>query len=397
MKKKLIRLMKKTGMVERSLRILMRIFTLFPVRKNRVMFESFLGKQYNDSPKAIHDELKKRDASLELIISKQRGVSITDEHVTSVDRMTIKWIFLLATSRVWISNSRLPSWLVKRKGTLYYQTWHGTPLKKLALDMVDVRMANTSTNRYKKDFVKESAKWDVLLSPNSYSSNIFKRAFGYKGRMLEIGYPRNDVLYQSEHHLHFIDKVKAHYQIASGKKIILYAPTWRDDDYAEQGNYSFKLPFSIERFEEEFGEEYTMLVRLHYLVGDQLDLSTVSTIKNASRYPEISELYLAADILITDYSSVMFDYAHLKRPMLFYTYDLKHYRDHLRGFYFSFEDEAPGPLIQEEQTLFEEIRQIESWERRFDLKSEAFRRHYCEWDDGHAAKRAALDILENIK
>lgn len=229
MKKKLIRLMKKTGMVERSLRILMRIFTLFPVRKNRVMFESFLGKQYNDSPKAIHDELKKKDASLELIISKQRGVSITDEHVTSVDRMTIKWIFLLATSRVWISNSRLPSWLVKRKGTLYYQTWHGTPLKKLALDMVDVRMANTSTNRYKKDFVKESAKWDVLLSPNSYSSNIFKRAFGYKGRMLEIGYPRNDVLYQSEHHLHFIDKVKAHYQIAPGKKIILYAPTWRDE------------------------------------------------------------------------------------------------------------------------------------------------------------------------
>ncbi|WP_026829178.1 CDP-glycerol glycerophosphotransferase family protein [Exiguobacterium artemiae] len=394
MKRQLRQWIKKTKLIETGLHLVMRLFACLPVHQNRFLFESFLGKQYSDNPRAIYETLKQEHPELELIFSKDRQSVLHDPTVQTVDRMTIRWIYLLATSRVWISNSRLPSWLFKRKGTIYLQTWHGTPLKKLALDMDDVQMANTTTERYKRDFAREASKWDVLISPNAYSSRIFRRAFDFSGEMLEIGYPRNDVFYQTERHPEILERVYSRYQIDRTKKIILYAPTWRDNEYVVQGSYSFKLPFSLEQFEKRFGAEYTLLIRMHYLVADQVDTTAYPSIHNASGYPDISDLYIAADAMITDYSSVMFDYAHLKRPMIFYTYDLEHYRDQLRGFYFDFEQEAPGPLVLQQSRLFEEIDRLHEWSDRYGPAFAAFEKKFCQWDDGTASLKAYQRILQ---
>lgn len=395
MKKKVIRVIRRLKLIEMILHVLMRIFSWMPVKKNRILFESFLGKQFSDNPKAIYEKLRMEHPELELIFSKDQQVTF-EKNMMTVNRMTIRWIYVLATSRIWVSNSRLPSWLYKRPQTLYLQTWHGTPLKKLALDMEDVQMANTSTEKYKKGFKQEAAKWDILISPNAYSSEIFRRAFHFEKELLETGYPRNDIFYQTEKHEEIIKRIYAHYQITSDKKIILYAPTWRDDQFIAQGGYSFSLPFSCEQFEKQFGGDYVMLVRTHYLVGDQLNFDGLPSFRNASSYPDISDLYLAADLMITDYSSVMFDYAHLKRPMLFYAYDLEHYRDRLRGFYFDFEAEVPGPLVLEESQLFAEIQQYSDWHHRFDDKLTVFTEKFCTWDDGQVSRKVSDRILKSV-
>ena len=394
MKRQLRQWIRKIKLIEAVLHLVMRLFACLPVRKNRILFESFLGKQYSDNPRAIYEAFQQEHPEFELLFSKDRRSTFDDSAVQTVDRMTIRWIYLLATSRVWISNSRLPSWLYKRSGTIYLQTWHGTPLKRLALDMDDVQMANTTTERYKRDFAREAAKWDLLISPNAYSSEIFRRAFDFTGELLEIGYPRNDLFYQTDRHPEILERVYSRYQIDRSKKIILYAPTWRDNEYAAQGSYSFTLPFSLEQFEKRFGAEYTLLIRMHYLVADQVDTSAYPSVHNASDYPDISDLYIAADAMITDYSSVMFDYAHLKRPMIFYTYDLEHYRDQLRGFYFDFEQEAPGPLVLQEERLFEEMNRLSEWNSRYGVRFATFDQKFCQWDDGTASRQACNRILQ---
>ncbi|MGI1805734.1 CDP-glycerol glycerophosphotransferase family protein [Exiguobacterium sp. TDN 0502] len=386
---------KRTGLIERVLKTVMKVLTRLPQKRKRVLFESFLGKQYSDSPRAIYELMRTMHPECELIFSKQRNVTFPP-HVKTVDRLSFRWIYLLATSRVWVSNSRLPGWLIKPENTYYLQTWHGTPLKKLALDMDDVQMANTTTERYKQGFKQETAKWSGLISPNAYSSAIFKRAFAFNGDMLEIGYPRNDIFYQTARHDRIKEDVYRHYDIAPTKKVLLYAPTWRDNAFEGQGKYSFELPFSLDQFEERFGDEYVLLVRMHYLVGSRLDVSAYRSVRNASDYPDIAELYIASTALITDYSSVMFDFAHLSRPILFYAYDLEHYRDQLRGFYFDFEQEAPGPLLSSEGALFDELERLDSSSGRYASAFRSFRETYCEWDDGQASERAMDMIVKRI-
>ncbi len=136
------------------------------------------------------------------------------------------------------------------------------------------------------------------------------------------------------------------------------------------------------------------MIRTHYFVGDQINTLGFPSFHNASSYPDISDLYLAADVMITDYSSVMFDYAHLKRPMLFYAYDLEHYRDRLRGFYFDFEEEAPGPLVLQEKRLFEEINRLSEWNSRYGVSFATFDQKFCQWDDGTASRQACNRILQ---
>src|SRR5699024_6504922 len=131
------------------------------------------------------------------------------------------------------------------------------------------------------------------------------------------------------------------------KKVILYAPTWRDDEYHSRGRYKFDIPLDMDYMKESLGEVYIILFRMHYLIAENLDLSSYNIVAfDASLNEDIRELYLIADMLITDYSSVFFDYAILQRPMLFYVYDIDTYRDQLRGFYIDFEKEAPGPLVK---------------------------------------------------
>ncbi len=369
---------------------------ILPKNKNIIMFESFLGKQYSDSPRAIYEYIQENKPNYKMYWSVERKSMhlFADLPVIPVRRFSLKWLILMNRAKYWVSNSRLPLWIPKPDKTIYIQTWHGTPLKRLAVDMDEVHMPGTDTESYKRNFTTESAKWDYLISPNAYSTEIFKRAFQFENQVIESGYPRNDYLFQ-QNNKDEINRIKRMLQLPLDKKVILYAPTWRDNQFYGRGRYKFDIPMDLKKLKEELGNEYVVVLRMHYLVAENLDIKDhEGFIYDASHHADIRELYLVADMLITDYSSVFFDYANLKRPMIFYVYDIEEYRDKLRGFYIDFEKEAPGPLVKTTDALITEIKQIEA-DFQVTEQIQTFYDKFCNLEDGKASERVVNTIFND--
>src|SRR5699024_8939981 len=300
------------------------LFCKLSIKENLVFFESFLGKNYSDNPKYIYEYIDNQYPDYNAVWSFKETTSIPGK-AKQVKRLSLRYYYTLARAKYWVSNSRMPYHLIKRENTVYLQTWHGTPLKRLVFDMEDVLLAGS--RNYKENFYTQSRRWDYLNSANRFSSEVFRRAFQYNETMLEFGYPRNDILYQ-KNNLEDINNLKQSLGLPMNKKVILYAPTWRDDDYVKKDHYNFQLQLDLRSMQRQLGSEYIVILRTHYFISEQLDTSKFEGFAyNLSNHDDIAELYLVSDILITDYSSVFFDYANLQRPILFYTYDLEKYRD----------------------------------------------------------------------
>jgi len=384
--------------------ILMEIYKLFfllagillPKNKNIIVFESFHGKQYSDNPRAIYEYMKDYCPEYKLIwsIDSRNAHLFEGTDLIFVHRFTLKWIFMMNRASYWVTNARLPLWIPKPKKTKYLQTWHGTPLKQLAMDIEEVQIPGSNTETYKNEFITEASKWDYLVSPNAYSTKIFRRAFQFDRTMIESGYPRNDYLYQMNNNEE-IERLKQRMGIDSDKKVILYAPTWRDNQFYRKGEYKFDLELDLDRFREEFGDTHVIILRMHYLVAENLDIGAYEGfVYDFSKYEDIRDLYLVADYLVTDYSSVFFDYANLQRPMLFFVYDIEDYRDNLRGFYFDFEKKAPGPLVKESEQLLQEIKQIEDNGFHPSEAFQSFIDRFCYLEDGHASERVVKEVFK---
>lgn len=386
--------LKRSDFVKNIYQLLFKILGLLPFDSKLIIFESFFGRQYSCNPRAIYEYMKEHYPEYKLYwsVDKRYVQNFVEKDLNIITRFSLKWLFLMATARYWVINVRIPLWIPKPKHTIYIQTWHGTPLKKLALDMDEVHIPGTDTEKYKRNFIKETSKWDYLISPNRYSSEIFRRAFAFKNEMIESGYPRNDFLYQANDE-DKIMKIKQRYKIPLDKKVILYAPTWRDDQYYQVGKYKFDLKLNLQQMQEQLGAEYIVILRMHYLIADQLDVSKFKGFAyDFSHHEDIRELYLVSDILITDYSSVFFDYANLRRPMIFFVYDIDNYRDRLRGFYFDFEEKAPGPLVKTTEEVIAEIKKTEQEDYALPDNFEEFYQTFCEWEDGYSAKRVVETI-----
>ncbi|GGE56073.1 hypothetical protein GCM10011391_38850 [Pullulanibacillus camelliae] len=369
---------------------------VLPVNKKMVMFESYLGKQYSCNPRAIYEYMLEHHPEYTLKWSVDRSYQhfFKEKNIPHVRRFTIQWLLLMTRSKYWVTNSRLPLWMTKPKHTIYVQTWHGTPLKRLASDMDEVYMPGTTTDAYKKNFHKEASKWDYLISPNAYSSTIFKRAFNFHKILIESGYPRNDYLYEENHPSNIL-QIKKACGLPTDKKIILYAPTWRDDQFYTVGRYKFNLELNLRQMQEQLGDRYIILLRMHYLIAENLDLSAYEGFAfDFSNYEDIRDLYLIADLLITDYSSVFFDYGNLKRPMIFYVYDIETYRDKLRGFYFDFEKEAPGPLVKTTEEVIKKINELDPALFKASKQFQDFYERFCYLEDGQATGRVVERIFK---
>lgn len=364
-----------------------------------IMFESFLGKQYSDNPRAIYEYMSVNYPGYRLLwsVDKKHVQYFRDNEIPFVTRLSLSWLIYMSKATLWITNCRLPLWIPKAKGTTYLQTWHGTPLKRLANDMDEVHMPSTNTAQYKKNFILEADKWDFLVSPNRYSSDIFKRAFQFNGNLLETGYPRNDFLY-SHNNESDQTELKQRLGIPLDKKVIFYAPTWRDNDYHAQGKYKFSLQFDCDEMYNALSEDYVIILRLHYLIADNLDLSKYKGFfYDFSKHDDIRDLYTISDMLITDYSSVFFDFANLKRPMIFYVYDIENYRDNLRGFYIDFEREAPGPLVKTTSELISEINHCAGNNFNDIYNTQEFRDRFCYLEDGNASQRVSDEIIRHLQ
>ncbi|MGF7143733.1 CDP-glycerol glycerophosphotransferase [Anaerotaenia torta] len=359
-----------------------------PLNKRIILFESNLGRNYTGNPRAIYEEMVRQGLDrqyrcyfiLEDVKTPLPGAAVP------VKRSRFLYFYLFAVAGIWVCDTRLPKYIVKKPGSTYIQTWHGTPLKKLALDMDAVFMAGEGgIENYKKNFYNNTRTWDYLISQNHYSTEIFRRAFAFDKEVLEIGYPRNDVLF-AKNNPDSIRELKRKAGLPQDKKILLYAPTWRDNEFYGKGKYKFNPALDFAELQKRLGEEYILIVKYHYLVMDQIDWSPYQ----GFIYPcdlsyDISNLYLISDMLITDYSSVMFDYSLLRRPMFFFCYDLEEYKDTLRGFYFDFLAEAPGPVTMTTGELIEAIKNYDRAEYR--EREEAFYLKYNHTDDGKASQR----------
>lgn len=367
-----------------------------PVKQNRIVFDSNLGKSYAGNPKYIYEHLMKNGYDLvwDCVWFYEDNPYNIPGKSKQVQYGRLRYLYYMATAKIWIFDSRQPEFLVRRKGTYYIQTWHGTPLKKLALDMDDVFMVGErDIDTYKKHFRKNVETWDYLISQNPFSSETFRRAFDFKKEMLEYGYPRNDILFL-ENSEEGMKRYRQKLGLPLDKKVILYAPTWRDDEFSEDDKYSFRPRISFEQLQKELGDEYVMIVKYHYLIMDAVDWSPYEGfVYHFDHSRDIAELFLVSDILITDYSSVMFDYSILKRPMFFYAYDLNKYENELRGFYFSYTEEMPGPISTTTEEL---VRDIQSYDAKaYEEQYKKFNEKYNCLDDGKSSERV-LNLMKTL-
>ncbi|QNR07489.1 bifunctional glycosyltransferase/CDP-glycerol:glycerophosphate glycerophosphotransferase [Macrococcoides canis] len=360
------------------------------INEKQVVFESFAGKGYSDSPKYIYEYMYKNfpDYKFIWVLNEPEKFDIPGPAI-KVKRLTKGFYDAYATSKYWVSNARIPLYLIKKPGQVYIQTWHGTPLKRLGNDMKVVRMPGTTTPAYKYNFKKETDRWDYLVSPNKYSSEIFKSAFWMdQERLLETGYPRNDILTTKHNDQVFIDRIKLKLGIPEDKNVIMYAPTWRDDEFIKKGKYKFELKIDLENLQNTIGKDSVILLRMHYLIASALDISEFKGFAyDVSSYPDISELYLISDLLITDYSSVFFDYSILKRPTVFFSYDIDKYKDDLRGFYLDYYKDLPGPIYKDAYSLAMALKDIDVLALKYSKQIEQFHERFNQWENGKASEK----------
>lgn len=361
------------------------------VHKKVVVFDSSIGLNYTGSPRAIYERMVELglDKKYKCVWFFQKGKCPENGIPGSAKIVRYGrslYLYYMCIAGVWVFDARQPKFIKKKEEQHYIQTWHGTPLKKLALDLDNMSMwGEKDLDQYKRNFAANTATWDYLIAQNEFSDRIFRRCFDFHKTMLHMGYPRNDVLFRKNNPEDIL-KLKEQYGLPTDKKILLYAPTWRDDEYLKSGVYRFRPQLDFMALKKAFEGEYVVAVKYHYLVGESIDWTGYE----GFIYPftgagEISGLYLVADALITDYSSVMFDYSLLKKPMYFYAYDLEKYRDELKGFYFDFLGEIPGPVSQTTEELIADIRKYGTdHSPEFAEREKAFYEKFGGYEDGHA-------------
>jgi CDP-glycerol glycerophosphotransferase len=350
----------------------------------RIVYNAF-GGRYADNPRALYEVLASREPRADHLWT----CSPAHEHNFPPDVGLVPYggpecVAALENADVVISNDHLPLSWDKRPGTIYLQTWHGTPLKRIHNDVLwapEGRLAQLDL---------DIARWDHLLSPNPISTDRLRRAFGFRGPIHETGYPRNDLL-SSPDRFRVRRAVRTELGIPDDKTVVLYAPTWRDDLVFGDGP-GVRLALDLEEFANRLGDDHVLLLRLHSLVVDRLEVPPGLPIVDVSEYRDIRELYVATDVLVTDYSSVMFDFAVTGRPILLFTYDLDDYRDRLRGFYFDLAAHAAGPLLHSSAELLDALADVESIAAAHRDAYDEFRTTFCPLDDGHAAERV-LEIF----
>ena len=361
---------------------------LTPIKKNRIVFSSFNGSGYSDSPKAICEVLRKSGEDLDLlwICKDEKAAASLPEGVKPIPYKGLKKIRALASAKVWVDNCRKYE-SFKSKKQIYMQTWHGFGFKKVEQDVED-KLEPAYVAAAKKD----SEQIDVFVSGSGYMSKLYREKFWYHGAVLNTGTPRNDIFYQNHAELH--EKVCKVLGLPEDRKLALYAPTFRGDKSVDA--YQLDAEMVRRKAAENFKGEWTVLIRLHFLVADRSkDLFAYDGdhIVDATSYPDMAELLCAANLLISDYSSSMFDYALTGKPIVQFATDIEEYvKD--RDFYFDLE-QLPFPLARSNEELEEILTDLQPLQNSSEWAEFARENEFCE--DGQASVRCAALILQQIK
>ncbi len=348
-----------------------------------ILFNSFAGRKYDDSPKAIFDSMKvdPRFKEYRLVWALHEPNKYLVKGADKIKTDGLAYFKTALAARVWVTNSSVERGLnFQGKNTLYFNTWHGTPMKKMGSD---INSENTSFASRGKNHV------DVMMSQGHFETDIFSRSFGIpKEKFLEAGLPRNDIL------AHYTDEqrsaVRCKLGIRDDQVVILYCPTFREFEKDEDLGVVMAPPLDLKKWERELGNGYILLVRAHYEVSKVMKIEGNDFVRNMTHYPDLNDLYIAADILISDYSSVFFDFSITGKPMLHFCYDYDEYSDK-RGLYFDIREKVSGGSTEEE--VIDLIKNLDTTVEG--KKTAAFRDEYVNFY-GSATKAAVDCIFEKI-
>jgi CDP-glycerol glycerophosphotransferase len=344
---------------------------------NAVFFESFYGQSATCNPLAIDRELAATRPDIVRYWSVVDGSVEVPEGSIAVIEGSAEWWRVRGSARLLVVNDWLRNRFRKRSFQTVLQTWHGTPLKKIALGRPGVGLRAALAT------IRERSRWNILLAQNPHSTSVFRSAYAYLGPIWQEGYPRDDALVSGDG-----AAVRARLGIAEDVTVLLYAPTWRDDRPEHVDH------LDVAAFTDALGDGYVTLIRGHSRTLQPGRDVEGSNVLDVTGYPDVTELFLVADALITDYSSVMFDYSVTGKPMFFFAPDLKRYREQLRGFYFDLDAAAPGPVVQRSEELIELVRTRDEVAARYAPKYEAWRERFNPRDDGGSAKRIVARLLQ---
>ncbi len=364
--------------------------TFLKIDKNLVLFFDLFSKNNNgDSIRPIAELLRKKHPEMKFVFctSKKNLNSKIDLADEIVIEKTLKYYYTCLRAKYIISPMGFPK-IKKRKGQVFVQTWHGSPLKKLYL-------SKDKENQSYKKYAKPFEQTDIFCSQANIHNKNLKEALNLKDEQIfNTGLPRNDILFNYSEE--FKTELKKKLNLPLDKKTIFYCPTWRRADRKAM------LPFDLSLIKKNFENEYVILIRSH--VGkhkwvDEND-NPVELFDNkfsfdGGQYPEATHLYLISDILITDYSSAIFDFAITQKPMILYAYDRKEYEKEF-GLYFNYEKLAPCDICKNSISLVESIKDIENFYKKYGEKYKQFKNLYLEAEKGNASEKV-IDIMFNIK
>jgi len=370
------------------------LFYYLPVNNNKFVFSSYYGKEYSGNPKAISELLHNTDPGYEIVwlLSKHKMQSTNiPDYVKIVPYNSLKAAYELSTAKVWIDNIRKSMIYFKKENQIYIQTWHGTPLKKIEKDA-----GNKISNKYHRLAKRDSMNIDFLISGSGYTTRSLRSSFWYNGEILEYGTPRNDIFF-SENETQ-TKKVRDYFSLDK-KKIILYAPTFRNN-YTQNGISQLEKlnpKVILEQFNKKYSNECVLLYRFHPSVSkinNKEDIKAMYgyNVIDASDYPDMQELLFATDALITDYSSSFFDFSLLKRPIFLFMYDYEEYICE-RGLYLKI-NELPFYIARTSQELANTIDKMQLVDAEANCIK--FLKDVENVEDGQASARIVQLIVNKI-
>ena len=375
-------------MKDKLINLLMAIFRCLPINKSKILFMSYYGANYGCNPKYLSEYICNNYPDKFKVVwsflhpAKFKGYT----GIRKVKYNGLKHYFHLATAGTIVHNYRMPSTFRKRNGQLYIQCWHSS----LRLKKIEGDVEHSLKSDYLSMAKSDSKQIDLLISGCKFSTQIFQRAFWFDGKILEYGTPRADVFFRPSNLIK--NKVYKHYNISRDSKILLYAPTFRNNNSLQCYNLDFNKIVNV--LSNRFDGHWVVAIRLHPHLQD-LNMKWKSSdsidIYNVSKYDDIQELLCASDALITDYSSLMFDFMFTQKPMWLYASDIESYIKNERGLYFNIED-LPIPLARNNEELVDNIRMFNPDSYLKDLAK--FQDNVGNYENGTASEKIIDEIIK---
>jgi CDP-glycerol glycerophosphotransferase (TagB/SpsB family) len=351
---------------------------VLPEVEDAVFLESYRGRSAACNPRGIGRALAEMQPSTRQYWSVVDGSVPVPMGTVRLIEGSREWWRVRGSARVMIVNDWLRKRFRKRGHQHVLQTWHGSTLKRLARDRPDAGL------RTRIAATREGRRWDALLAQNDFSAEHLASAYAFRGPVWVEGYPRNDLLAKPSQ----AGDVRARLGVDDAKRIVLYAPTWREDRTAMVDH------LDVAAFARALGPDHMLLVRGHSSTLEHGGDHTASGLIDVTGYPDVSDLLLVADVLVTDYSSVMFDWLFTGRPIVFFVPDLPRYRGELRGFYADLLSEAPGPVIETTDDLIDAVLHADDHRDEHADRLRAWQERFTSHDDGQSGRRVAQRMID---